>query len=50
MVFFGSMMKTERMVKACQEAKLALRTQFVVILNPYDALGINVGRVLVVKP
>src|SRR6266480_519593 len=31
MVFFGSMMKTERMVKACHEAKLALRTQFAII-------------------
>ena len=50
MVFFGSMMKTERIVKACHEAKLVLRTRVAVILKPYYALGIDVGRILVIKP
>ena len=43
-------MKTERMVKAYRKAKLALRKWFAAMFEPYDALGVDVGRVLVVKP
>jgi hypothetical protein len=48
MVFFGSMMKTERMVNACV-GRISM-SNLTGMGETYDSLGVDIGGILVIDP